>query len=121
MLYNSFKIIMLFTSVMGIFNMVNSSSYEYVFFPITIIVWAIFSFFDEDDKEFLRRRENYPYWTFQEHKENGYKATYQPITQGTVYTPYAQNNAIYRYNDPLYKKILPKCKQNVKISLDNKE
>ena len=130
MLYRSFRVIMMITSIMGIINMLTQSSYEYIFFPLTIIVWGIFSFFDEEDKEHLRRNGIDPdevSWFFPEYTDYGYnqkhhrraeparRNTYEP----TTYTPYAQSNINYTYNNPTYKKLVSKCKRNFKITVSD--
>lgn len=98
MLYNSFRVLMIITSVMGILNMIVQSSYEYIFFPITIIIWGIFSFFDEND-----RRNRY----------NSYESTYTPYAQSNVY------KGTYTYSNTIYKKLLPKVKRSVKVTIDS--
>ena len=148
MLYNSFRALMMITSIMGILNMIVHSSYEYIFFPLTIIIWGIFSFFDENDREYLRRNGIDPdevSWFFFFYSSYGYESrsnkeiknghyryaaparresdhsAYQP--QWGTYTPYAQSNVPsgYKYNDPTYKRLLPKVKRSFKITLDGKK
>lgn len=55
MLYNTFKFIMLVSSMMCIFTMIDKSEWTYIFFPSACIVWVLYSWFRENDKEFLSR------------------------------------------------------------------
>ena len=137
MLYSSFRIFMTITAMMGIFHMIVSSQYVYIFFPIVIIIWAFFSLFDEDDREYLTRNGINPdevSWFFPEYTNYEYDRHHRHTYQGstnynhngynndqTVYTTYAQSNVNthYSYNNLEYKKIVAKCKRSVKITLDN--
>ena len=137
MLYNSFRGIMMFTAIVGIFHMIVCSSYVYIFFPIIILIWGLFSFFDEDDREFLRRHGIDPdevSWFFPEYTDYGYetkhhrrtapaRSSYAPkqnnwLYDEQTYTPYAQSYVTTpnTYGQE-HKKILPKCKRNFKISV----
>lgn len=142
MLYNSFRIMMSITALMGIFHMIYNNQYEYIFFPLVIVIWGLFSFFDEDDREYLRRNGIDPdevSWFFPEYTDYEYdkrhhrrttpaRSSYAPNNSwnndGTTYTPYAQSysgGATYtRYNNPEYKKIASKIKRSVKITIDKK-
>ena len=60
MTYLFFRTMMIFMSVMGFITMMTLDDYKYVLFPIAMFVWAIFSFFDEDDKEYMRRNNISP-------------------------------------------------------------
>jgi len=139
MLYNSFRGIMMFTAIIGIFHMIVYSSYVYIFFPIIILIWGLFSFFDEDDREFLRRNGIDPdevSWFFPEYTDYSYgyetkhhsrtappKNSYAPKQNNwsydeQTYTPYAQSYVTtHNTYGQEYKQILPKCKRNFKISV----
>lgn len=137
MLYNSFRGMMMLTAIIGIFHMIVYSSYVYIFFPIIILIWGLFSFFDENDKEFLRRHGIDPdeiSWLSPEYTDYGYETKHHrriaPARNGytpkqnnwsydkQTYTPYAQSYVTTpnTYGQE-YKQILPKCKRNFKISV----
>ena len=126
MLYISFRILVMITSIMGLFHMLANFQFEYIFFPISILIWGIFSFFDEEDKEYLRRNGINPdevSWFFPEYTEYGYdhQRSYQPNKAYTdtpvTYTTYAKKG---RYNNQEYKNIIKKCKRSVKVTINGK-
>lgn len=54
MLYNTFKFIMLVSSMMCILAMIDKCEWDYIFFPSACMIWVLYSWFRENDKEFLR-------------------------------------------------------------------
>ena len=55
MLYNNFIVCMMVCSLMSLLCMLDSGDYKYIILPIGILIWGIFKFFDDDDREYLRR------------------------------------------------------------------
>jgi len=139
MLYISFRILLMFPSFMAILNMIATNKYEYIFFPIVILIWVIYSFFDEDDREYLRRNgidADEISWFFPDYNDYGairdkhkplnqnnssHTRTY-PASKTTDDSRYAPTTAynyygyISGYNNP-YKKLKDKCKRNFKITI----
>lgn len=143
MLYSSFRMLLMFPSFLAILNMIATDKYEYIFFPIVILIWAVYSFFDEDDREYLRRNgidaDEIP-WFFPNYNDyvavrDGHKPlnqnssshtrTYPPrkTTDDSRYSPtttYNGYNDYYGYTSVYsnpYKKLKDKCKRNFKITI----
>ena len=55
MLYGTFRAIMMFCGSMGIIYMIDQNDYTFIIFPIASLIWGWFSFFDPEDREYLRR------------------------------------------------------------------
>ena len=138
MLYTSFRATIIVAAILGILHMIAEGSFIYIFFPIAIIIWAAYSFFDEDDREYLRRNGIDPdsiSWFFPEYADYGaVKDYHKPMNQTsrdkrktyparvndyeryapqTTYTTYGVN-----YNQ-VYKVLRGKCKRNFKITISN--
>ena len=139
MLYISFRILLMFPSFMAILNMIATHKYEYIFFPIVILIWVIYSFFDEDDREYLRRNgidADEISWFFPDYNDYGaIRDNHKPLNQNSSshtrtypaskttddsrYAPttaYNYYGYISGYNNP-YKKLKDKCKRNFKITI----
>lgn len=136
MLYSSFRILLMFPSFFAILNMIATDKYEYIFFPIVILIWAIYSFFDEDDREYLRRNgidADEISWFFPNYNDYGavrdnhkplnqnsssYNRTYPPrkTTDNSRYDDYSYYGYTSGYSNP-YKKLKDKCKRNFKITI----
>lgn len=145
MLYSSFRILLMFPSFLAILNMIATEKYEYIFFPIVILIWAIYSFFDENDKEYLRRNgidADEISWFFPDYNDYGavrdnhkplnqnssshtrtYPARkttdnsrYAPTTAYSDYYDYDYYGYTSGYSNP-YKKLKDKCKRNFKITI----
>lgn len=74
MLYTSFRATVMIAAILGLLHMITEGSFIYMFFPIVIIIWAIYSFFDENDREYLRRNGINPdeiSWFFPEYSDYG--------------------------------------------------
>jgi hypothetical protein len=115
--------------------MIATDKYEYIFFPIVILIWAIYSFFDENDREYLRRNgidADELSWFFPDYNDYGavrdkhkplnqnsssHTRTYQArkTTDNSRYAPKTANY-YYGYSNP-YKKLKDKCKRNFKITI----
>ena len=145
MLYSSFRILLMFPSLLAILNMVATNKYEYIFFPIVILVWIIYSFFDEDDREYLRRNgidADEISWFFPDYNDYGaVRDNYKPLKQNSSshiktyparkatdnsrYAPKTTYNGYYDYDyygyasgySNTYKKLKDKCKRNFKITI----
>ena len=145
MLYSSFRILLMFPSFLAILNMIATNKYEYIFFPIVILIWAIYSFFDENDREYLRRNgidADEISWFFPDYNDYGavrdnhkplnqnssshtrtYPARkttdnsrYAPTTAYSDYYDYDYYGYTSGYSNP-YKKLKDKCKRNFKITI----
>ena len=118
MTYLFFRAMMIFMSVMGFITMMTLDDYKYVLFPIAMFVWAIFSFFDEDDKEYMRRNNINPNshsWFFPEHDDYEYYDSGQ-----RQYPSHTRTTRITKSKtpDPEYKKIVKRCRKSVKVTID---
>lgn len=107
MLYTSFRATVMAAAILGLLHMITEGSFIYMFFPIAIIIWAVYTFFDENDREYLRRNGINPEaisWSFNDYSDYGY------VPQNTYYG--------YReYSNPVYKVLKDKCKRNFKITI----
>ena len=87
MLYSSFRILLMFPSSLAILNMIATDKYEYIFFPIVILIWVIYSFFDENDREYLRRNGIDPdeiSWFFPDYNDYGaVRGNHKPLNQNS--------------------------------------
>lgn len=141
MLYTSFRVAVMTTAFLGLLHMLAEGSFIYIFFPIAIIIWAIYSFFDENDREYLRRNGVDPdevSWFFPEYCDYGtHRTTYQTSGNYRKSYParnnYSHNNNVginedynryapqYPYSNPIYRKLKDKCKRNFKITIFKEE
>ena len=144
MLYTSFRATVMIAAILGLLHMIAEGSFVYVFFPIAIIIWAVYTFFDENDREYLIRngidpdeiswffpnysdygavRDNYNTTnrrTYPARTNNSHSGSYNANTQYSRYAP--QGNYPYRtYYNPEYKGFGGKCKRNFKITVFKKD
>jgi len=145
MLYGSFRAAVLAAAILGLLHMIAEGSFIYIFFPIAIIIWAFYSFFDENDREYLRRNGIDPdeiSWFFPEYSDYGavrdkhstmnrtsgdYRRSYPARTNSSSYNgsisadvQYAPQGSYYgyrEYSNPVYKALKDKCKRNFKITV----
>ena len=74
MLYTSFRATVMAAAILGLLHMITEGSFIYMFFPIAIIIWAVYTFFDENDREYLRRNGINPEaisWSFNDYSDYG--------------------------------------------------
>ena len=137
MLYICFRVAVMFAAIMGVLHMISEENYLYILFPLAIIIWAIYTFFDENDREYLRRNGIDPdevSWFFPDYSDygavkstnystyyprNNYRRTYPSRTED--YSRYAPSNQYQGYNNTEYKKLKDKCKRNFKITISKEE
>ena len=132
MLYLSFRVIIFFTSVMGLINMIASDEYTYVFFPVVMMFWSLYTFFDEEDSEYRRRNGDYYEIgsSYGNNRDRGWLGGFDDFDyEPTVYTRY--DNPYYNrgrrssvttpYKNPEYKKIVKRCKRGPKITIAKNE
>ena len=146
MLYNTFKVTLVIAAALGLLHMISEEHYVYIFFPIAIIIGVVFTFFDSNDREYLRRNGIDPdeiSWFFPDYSDYGavrggsyplnetsssHQRTYPARTnnswdnsadaQYARYGPHNQYGYGYRgYSNPEYKKLKDKCKRNFKITI----
>lgn len=89
MLYNFFRIVFGMAALFALFYMIYDKDYEYIFFIVTILLWCIYSFFRENDNEYLRRENIDPEtisWFF--------PSMYEPL-----YTPQQEQYDIQVFQD----------------------
>lgn len=126
MLYNSFRVAVMFASIMAIFHMFSEDNYGYILFPIIIIIWVVFSFFDEDDREYLRRNGINPdeiAWFFPEYSDYGAVRDGSNNSSHTIHSHTStrtNSNNIKTYFNASYNGFKQKYKQSFKITLDEK-
>ena len=136
MLYSSFRVIVVICAILGLLHMIAEGSFIYILFPIAIVVWGLYSFFDENDKEYLRRNGIDPdeiSWFFPDYNDYGavrdsysspnrrsYPArtnnSYNTNAQYSRYAPQGQYPYKTYYNQD-YKGFVSKCKRNFKITV----
>ena len=130
MLYTSFRATVMAAAILGLLHMITEGSFIYMFFPIAIIIWAVYTFFDENDREYLRRNGINPEaisWSFNDYSDYGAVRNNHSTmnrTSGdyrkTQYTRYVPQNTYYgyrEYSNPVYKVLKDKCKRNFKITI----
>lgn len=119
MLYDCFRVAVMITSALGIIHMVAMDSFIYIYFPVVALVWGLFSFFDEDDKEYIRRNGYYSDYRTTSYYDSPYapppshNTRYGGTTNNrTQYTSYYQS-----YNSKEYDGLVKKCKRNFNITI----
>ncbi len=149
MLYTSFRATVMVAAILGLLHMIAEGSFIYIFFPIAIIIWAIYTFFDENDREYLRRNGIDPKEIslfFPDYSDYGavrdnhstmnrtsgdYRRSYPArisrssyngsMSADTQYARYAPQSSYYGYSNPVYKALKDKCKRNFKITVSKEE
>lgn len=151
MLYGTFRTIMMFCGFMGIIYMIDQEDFKFIIFPIALLIWGWFSFFDPEDREYLRRNGIDPDDFSVFFPDYGYYAdgTYKPsnhhINVGTnrdktswstshnrQYNNDTNNNYDYNYeryaphqttyySGQQYKGLSKKCKRNFKITVETND
>ena len=144
MLYNNFIICMMTCAFIALLHMIVDQDWQYIILPIGILIWGAFKFFDEDDREYLRRRgidpdeysvffpndyERYPINTSSTQKQHGNTIIWDKednfdanLFGGTTkdhtrYQPRTVGNMINGWQDPRYKGMVKKMKRNFKITI----
>lgn len=148
MLYNNFIICMMTCAFFALLNMIDNHEWQYIILPIGILIWGIFKFFDENDREYLRRLGIDPneFNAFFPDDYDGkyriYNHTNTPRKEGntitwnreddfdgdlfrhqTEHTRYQPTTQTYNrgtWQNPLYKGMVNKCKRNFKITIGEK-
>lgn len=96
-LFESFKLSVLFYAGMCLIDMINSGSYDYVLLPICIAVWGLYGYFKTIDDDILSRRgidpENYSIFA---DMAGDYDDIY--YTGSTTYRPPVRFNTNTQYN-----------------------
>ena len=128
MLYGTVAFFMILLSVMGIIHMIVFDSITYIIFPISTLVWGLYKFFKDNDDVFCRRNGVKQGWDLGwllglDDDNDGYYSQYDNhyynrggSGQNTEYTRYPQST--YRYSNPEYKKILPRCRRNSMVKTE---
>lgn len=120
MLYTSFRVTVMIAAILGLLHMIAEGSFVYVFFPIAIIIWAVYTLFDENDKEYLRRNGIDPdeiSWFFPDYADygavrdshnsmnrtsGGYGKSHQSRINGSTYNGSMSADAQYSRYAPQY-------------------
>ena len=146
MLYTSFRVTVMVSAILGLLHMIEVGSYIYIFFPIAIIIWAVYTFFDDNDREYLRRNgidSDEISWFFPDYSDYGAVRDARPssnnaysnnvrsypsrtssygynggVNYNNQYSRYAPQSG-YVYSNPVYKGLKDKCKRNFKITVSN--
>ena len=140
MLYTSFRATVMIAAILGLLHMIAEGSFIYMFFPIAIIIWAIYTFFDENDREYLRRNGIDPdeiSWFFHDYEDYGavrdkhstmnrkssstYNGSMSANAQYSRYAPQYPFGGYKGYSDPVYKVLKDKCKRNFKITISKEK
>ena len=131
MLYLCFRAIVIFLSIMAFISMTSTGNHEYIILPITMFIWVLYTFFDEDDKEYRRRhgiKPNKSWWGWDDYDGYGYyggnggyydgSRHYHSTTHHTPSTESTGSTRITGRNDPTYKKIVKRCRKSVNVTID---
>lgn len=132
MLYGTFVIFVMLMSVIGLIHMLAFETYTYIIFPISTLVWGFYKFFKEDDDEFCRRNgvnnsSNMGWLIGLDDNEDYYGANgeyYGGYYGGSGYNRQGTSNhhrtvaKTYNYQNPEYKKLLPRCRRNSLVTTD---
>lgn len=132
MLYGTFVIFVMLMSVIGLIHMLAFETYTYIIFPITTLVWGFYKFFKEDDDEYRRRNgiksdsnmgwligldDNEDYYGSDGVYYGGYYGGGGYNGQGTS-SHHRTVAKTYNYQNPEYKKLLPRCRRNSLVTTD---
>ena len=130
----------------ALINMIDNQEWHYIILPIGIFIWGIFKFFDENDREYLRRRGIDPddydmffsdfydddtYGLNNHHNHNNhvrYQPSSYPRREGNTiswdgtrdYSTYQTQSIGGRWQNPAYNGMVKKCKRNFKITVNKK-
>ena len=130
MSYLSFRVTLIFTSLMGIFVMIAKENYEFIFFPIVMFIWVFYTFFEEDDKEYRRRNGEYhtigsgvfdyddDTWLY---SGASYPERNRHNTSTSYDNPYYTGIRSSTKNNPVYKNVPKKYKRTLKITVYNEK
>ena len=55
MLYNNFIVCVMTCSALSLMLMISNGHYQYIIIPIGALIWGFYKFFNDNDREFLRR------------------------------------------------------------------
>ena len=130
MLYSSFRTALVIAAIMGIIDMLVYENYKYIFFPLAIIIWAIYVAFDKNDREYLRRNGYDPdevSWFFPEYSyyddlcnnNSSHQRTYPARKDNSIYAP--KTTYYNNYISSQYNGMKNKCKRNFKITVEANE
>lgn len=116
MLYDCFRVTVMVASVIGIIHMFAMGEFTYIYYPIVAIIWGSFSFFDENDREHIRRNGydydyDYSNPTYYDNSRYTPRSDYNTSYGSTRYTPYTS------YKSRQYDGIVKKCKRNFNITI----
>ena len=122
MLYLCFRGVMIFLSVMGLVSMMVTEDYKYVIFPISALIWSLYTFFREEDEEYRRRHgiKSTSWFSYDDYDYYGYdqsygRDNYSSHNRSSSYSSYTPSRT---YSNPAYKKIVKRCKKSVNITID---
>jgi hypothetical protein len=114
---------------MGFISMTSSGNDKYIIFPIAMFIWVIYTFFDEDDKEYKRRHgiKSNSWFGWDDYGEYGYYGADGNYYNGRGY--HSSHNAptrnskpvtpkIIGVSEPEYKRIVKRCRKSVNITID---
>ncbi len=125
---------MMVCAFMGLITMINQEQYTYIIFPISMLIWGWFSFFDPEDREYLRRNgidpdsfsalfpDDDPYNSKHHIRTNdsycnGYGSRYNYKQYTPQNPPYNESNK--KLNRLEYKAVSKKCKRSFKITVND--
>ena len=146
MLHNNFIVCIMTCSVFAVLLMLARDDLEYIIIPIGVIIWGLFKFFDDNDRKYLRSRgidpdefdafflDYYDNTYSNSHHHRTYDSHTSGVRSGNTITwdspsdvrrespMYGGRTDSYyetrRYQNPVYKGLVKKCKRNFKITVD---
>lgn len=148
MLYKNFIFCIMTVSAFALLDMINNQAWQYIILPIGIILWGIFKFFDDNDRDFLIGKgidpdeynaffpdlyeDNYSRYhrtsTYSKPKRSGNTVTWEGRNVEDNFDSNLYSHGIdhdrykpknpSKVENPLYKGMKDKCKRNFVISVE---
>ena len=120
MLHNHFIACITVCAFLALSCMIDNGDFEYIILPIGIIIWALFKFFDENDRKYLKSKGiNLDKFNplFPEDYDQDYTANDNVVVWNNINARERKHKHMRSYQNPIYKNIVGKCKRNFKIEL----
>ena len=122
MLYLSFRVVIFFTSIIGLLMMIDKGEYTFIFFPIITLFWPLYTFFDAEDTEHKRRNGDfYEIGSSGFNRDSGWLGDivdYELPMYSRYDNPYYNGYRNHQdYKSEEYKKIVKRCKRTLKVSI----
>ena len=117
MLHQTFRVVAVITSLLGLIYMFSESTYKFSIYPITILVGIAYSSFEKNEEEYYERNKY--------NIDSGWLTDDDLNTKHTYYqtpNPYTKNG--YRKSSidgKKYTEVAKKCKKNTLVTKQQEE